>query len=120
TTEAGQSLSAVGVTTPTGGPGDLVFAHGAVSYVTTAPLGGTVRVRMRFSLAFPANLVVYKIDGNGVYSLLPTSLWARIDEHTLEIAVTDGDPLTDADGTVNGLIVDPVALGNDVRAGFDF
>lgn len=120
TTEAGQSLSAVGVTTPTGGPGDLVFAHGAVSYVTTAPPGGTVRVRMRFSLAFPVNLVVYKIDGNGVYALLPTSLWTRIDEHTLEIAVTDGDPLTDADGTVNGLIADPVALGNDVRAGFDF
>ncbi len=119
-TEAGQSLSGVGVTTPTGGPGDVVFAHGAIGYTTTAPLGGTVRVQMRFSLAFPDNLVVYKINANGVFSILPTSLWTRIDDHTLELAVTDGDPVTDTDGLVNGRIVDPVALGNDVRAGFDF
>jgi len=120
TTEPGRHLSRVAVSTPTGGPPDVVFAHGAIGYATTAPLGGTVRVQMRFSLEFPTNLVVYKINGNGVFSILPTSLWTRIDDHTLELAVTDGDPLTDADGTVNGLIVDPVALGNDVRAGFDF
>ena len=120
TTEAGQTLSGVTVDTPTGGPGDVVFAHGAVSYVTTAPPGGTVRMRMSFSLAFPDKLVVYKVDGNGTYVALPDSLWTRIDDHTLEVAVTDGDPLTDADGVVNGLIVDPVALGNDVRADFDF
>ena len=120
TTEAGQTLSGVTVDTPTGGPGDVVFAHGAVSYVTTAPPGGTVRMRMSFSLAFPDKLVVYKVDGNGTYVALPDSLWTRIDDHTLEVAVTDGDPMTDADGVVNGLIVDPVALGNDVRADFDF
>ncbi|MFZ5620075.1 MAG: choice-of-anchor D domain-containing protein [Pseudomonadota bacterium] len=120
TTEAGQTLSGVTVDTPTGGPGDVVFAHGAVSYVTTAPPGGTVRMRMSFSLAFPDKLVVYKVGANGTYVALPDSLWTRIDDHTLEVAVTDGDPLTDADGVVNGLIVDPVALGNDVRADFDF
>ncbi len=120
TTEPGQHLSGVVVTTPIGGPPDVVFAHGAIGYATTAPLGGTVRVQMRFSLEFPTNLVVYKIDGNGAFSILPSSLWTRIDDRTLEIAVTDGDPVTDADGLVNGLIVDPVALGNDVRAGFDF
>ena len=106
---AGQTLSDVSTGPASGGPAGIAFPFGTLSFKTTAPLGGTVTVRLVFSEALPDGLALYKVDNAGVYSELPASLWSRVDSRTLDLTLTDGDALTDQDGAVNGEILDPVA-----------
>ncbi len=109
-TSPGESLSDVRAVVVTGGPAGVSFPFGAVSYTTTSVVvGGDVSVQMLVSADLPANLALYKVDSAGQFTLLPTAVWTRIDARTLEITVTDGDPLTDGDGVANGLIADPIA-----------
>jgi hypothetical protein len=70
---------------------------------------------MEFSDDLPANHVIYKVDG-ATYSRLPSTIWILVDPRTVDITLTDGDPLTDLDGTINGSIDDPIALGAEVTA----
>lgn len=109
-TAAGEQLSGVSATAVTGGATGISFPFGAVSYTTTSLPGGTVLVMMMFSVDLPANLALYKVD-NAVLTELPTIAWRRVDARMLEIALTDGDLLTDLDGSVDGAIVNTFALG---------
>lgn len=111
TTAAGEQLSNVAVIEAAGAPAGITFPYGALSYTTSSQPGGSVTVRMSFSADLLANLAVYKIDIAGNYVELPASFWRRINATTVEITVTDGDLLTDSDGMVNGLIDDPLAVG---------
>ncbi|MGB5728845.1 MAG: choice-of-anchor U domain-containing protein, partial [Thiogranum sp.] len=106
-TAAGQALSQVSASAVTGGPIGINFPFGSVSYTTTSPVGGSVTARLAFSADLPDLLGLYKED-NGVFTELPTSIWTLVDPATLDITLTDGDPLTDLDGRA-GFIEDPVA-----------
>ncbi|MEA2079464.1 MAG: choice-of-anchor U domain-containing protein, partial [Pseudomonadota bacterium] len=109
TTAAGETLSRVSVAAATGGPAGINFPFGAVSYTTSAAVGGSVPVQLEFSADLPANLAIYKVDHAGVYTELATSLWTRVSPRRVDLTLTDGDPLTDLDGVVNASIEDPVA-----------
>jgi hypothetical protein len=109
TTAAGEMLSGVSATAATGGPAGVNFPFGMVSYMTTAPAGGTVSVQMEFSSDLPTNLAMYKVDNAGTYRELAASLWTRVNARRVDLAMTDGDPLTDLDGIANASIEDPVA-----------
>ena len=106
-TAAGETLSQVSASAVTGGPIGINFPFGSVSYTTTSPVGGSVTARLAFSADLPDLLGLYKED-NGVFTELPTSIWTLVDAATLDITLTDGDPLTDLDGRA-GFIEDPVA-----------
>ena len=106
-TAAGETLSQVSASAVTGGPTGINFPFGSVSYTTTSPVGGSVTARLAFSADLPDLLGLYKED-NGVFTELPTSIWTLVDPATVDITLTDGDPLTDLDGRA-GFIEDPVA-----------
>ena len=107
TTAAGEMLSEVSTDSASGGPTGITFPFGTISYTTTSPVGGSVTVRMAFSADLPSPLVLYK-ENNGVFTELPASTWSLVDPQTVDITLTDGDPLTDLD-PVAGSIKDPVA-----------
>jgi hypothetical protein len=109
-TAAGETLSQVSAAAASGGPptGVINFPFGSISYTTSSPLGGSAVARMAFSAELPVLLGLYKED-NGVFSELPTSTWTLVDPRTVDVTLTDGDPLTDLDGVANSSIEDPVA-----------
>ena len=88
---------------------NLLF--GMVSYTTSSEIGGSVTVRMILSSKLPTELIIYKLDNEGVLNELSTTFWRQVDERTIEINLTDGDPLTDSDNSVNGSITDPIIMG---------
>ena len=110
TTAPGEILSKVSAAAVTDGPSGVAFPFGAISYTTTSQNGGSVTVRLAFSVDLPKDLVLYKA-GNGVYTRLPMSVWSLVDARTIDVTLTDGDPLTDLDDTANGFIEDPIAPG---------
>jgi hypothetical protein len=67
---------------------------------------------MEFSGNLPGNTVLYKLDHTGGYSKLPAGVWTKKDQRTIELTLRDGDPQTDLDGIANGIIDDPVAVGD--------
>ena len=112
TTAAGETLSDVASDRALGGPTGIDFPFGVLGYTTTAPVGGNVTVRLNFSNRLPANLALFKVDHAGIFKELPHAVWTQVDPRTLDITLTDGDPVTDLDGTANGAIEDPIAVGN--------
>ncbi len=111
-TTGGEALSRAMVVPVELQPLGTDFSFGAISYSATAPKGGSVGIVMVFSRELPRNLVVYKLDGNGSLVELPTAMWRQTSATTIELSVTDGDPLTDMDAILNGNIDDPIAIGN--------
>jgi len=105
----GLSSSAAGGTLPA----NTTFPFGLIDYYTSASaLGASQTVRLTFSSALPANLVIYKEDSAGNYTLLSTTIWTQIDANTVDVILTDGDAATDLDGVANGVIHDPLAVGS--------
>ncbi|MEN8802880.1 MAG: choice-of-anchor U domain-containing protein, partial [Thiogranum sp.] len=113
TTTAGETLTQVGSAAAIDGPQGINFPFGTVSYTTSSPLGGDVTVRMRFTADLPANLLLFKVDNAGGFIELANTGWTQVDSRTIDITLTDGDPLTDLDGVANGSIDDPVAVGSE-------
>lgn len=111
TTAASELLSNVTVTETVDAPAGINFPYGALSYTTSSQPGGSVTVRISFSADLPTDLAVYKVDAGGGYVELPATFWNRVNARTVDVTVTDGDPLTDSDGLVNGQIDDPLAVG---------
>ncbi len=110
-TATGEALSNASSEVITDGPAEIDFPFGMMSYTTTAPTGGSATVRLSFSNDLPENLVVFKVDNAGGFTELPATLWTQLDARTLEVTLTDGDPVTDLDGASNGSIDDPIAVG---------
>jgi hypothetical protein len=109
-TSAGERFSAVSTADVTGGPAGVAFPFGMISYrVSSAVVGGSVTVRLQFSADLPANLQLYKVDRTGRFTLLPMTVWVQVDTRTVDLTLTDGDPVTDLDGAADGSIEDPVA-----------
>ncbi len=111
TTGPGETLSRVSAAAAPDGPPGISLPFGMVSYTTSAPVGGSVTTQIRFSVELPAGLALYKIDRTGAFSKLPATLWKQVDDRTVAVTLTDGDLLTDLDGTADGSIEDPLAPG---------
>ena len=109
-TAAGETLSQVGNVAVTHAPDGVSFPFGAINFATTSKPGGDVMVRLAFSNDLPKDIVLYKVD-SGVYTKLLGTNWTRIDARTVDVRLTDGDPLTDQ-SLSDGLIVGPVAVGS--------
>ena len=108
-----QTLSSISLAPALGGPTDLSFPYGAISFKTTSPLGGSVTVQIIFGEPLPSNFKLYKINNAGEFILMPTGIWKRINNTSIEITLTDGDLQTDQDDLVNGEIYDPFVLAVD-------
>gem|GEM_PF-1315229 len=86
-------------------PGDVDFPYGVVAFtVERCEPGAVIEISVDYAETLPANAVGWKTDP-----------WRQLDGATvsgsvLSYSVTDGGP-NDADGSVNGVIVDPVAVG---------
>jgi VCBS repeat-containing protein len=113
----GQTLSAASSSPTTGGPSGVSFPFGTISYQTTAPPVGSVTVRIMFSDPLPSRLALYQVDKTGAFTELPTSIWTRVDAATVDVTLTDGDPVTDLDGIVDGFIENAIAPAEVSSAG---
>ena len=96
-------------------PANTTFPYGVVDYYTSVSIiGGSKVLRLTFSKALPAGLVVYKVDVAGTYTVLPTTLWTQVNANSIDVTLTDGDAQTDLDGVADGVIHDPLAIGAKV------
>ena len=116
-TAPGELITDVSTGDASNAPSGFVFPYGTISYTTSSPVGGSVTMTFEFSSDLPADLAIFKVDSNGTYTELPTSIWTKVNANTVDITVTDGDALTDQDGVVNGFIEDPVAVGGTQGGG---
>ncbi len=105
------ATSTAGTTPPAG----VSFPFGIVSYSTSVTPGASQTVNLTFSTALPANLVLYKVNNAGVYTLIPNGAgvdqWTQVNATTVALTLLDGGAF-DLDGSAtNGVIVDPVGVG---------
>jgi hypothetical protein len=87
----------------------MSFPYGVTKFRITG-LGNGDSVTL--TLAFPGNV----LTAAKYYKVSPTRGWQEIPfgsndgDNTITLTLKDGDPLTDADETANGIIVDPGAI----------
>jgi hypothetical protein len=105
---SGMSVIVAAETAPDG----VSFPFGVLSYNTTSDPGASVEITVAVTSVLPANMSLYKVDHLGNYMQLPDTIWQQTDEHSLKLTLTDGDPMTDLDGVVDGVIEDPLAIGS--------
>jgi hypothetical protein len=117
TTAPGEMLSNVRSDDLADGQDGINFPFGTIGYTTSSPLGGHVTVRLTFSSDLPGNLVIGKVDRANNYTELADAIWDRVDDRSVDVTLTDGDPQTDLDEAANGSIEDPVAVGGIVDVG---
>jgi len=99
-------------------PGNMNIPYGAMRFNIEGldagnPQGDIVTVDITYPADIPANSKLYKIGPAG-WREIP---FVQINARTLQITLQDGNPQTDADGVINGIIVDPTALGVPSAAG---
>ena len=111
----GQSLAQVtSSATGSGAPSGVDFPYGVISYQSTvATAGDNQTVRLTFSAPLPSQPVLYKVDVAGAYTVIPATQWTQVDGNTIDLTLTDGGSF-DLDGVANGVIVDPLAVGNPI------
>lgn len=86
------------------------FPYGVFSYnVTGITPGSSVTVEIVLPSNVPTSAKYYKIDSTNGWREIPFG--SNDGDNKITLTLTDGDTLTDADGTANGAIVDPGALG---------
>lgn len=100
-----------------GKPFNFTFLDGLVQYqVEGVTPGGTATASVSFPSGIPSGSRLYKVDRNGFQE------WtnANVSGNRVTLILTDGGD-GDADGTVNGVIVDPlgVAVPNDAAGSSD-
>ncbi len=95
-------------------PSGYDFPYGLFSFkINDLNLGQTVQVIIKFPRHLPTNVKYYKcINGKMVDC---TRIMTRLNDYTLALNITDGG-FGDADGLVNGTIVDPGGPAEQVAA----
>jgi hypothetical protein len=96
-----QGPTAQGVTPPPG----FQAPYGGIAFTAQVPQGGTLTVTLTFPNPIPQGAVLRK-HLNNAWQAIPG---AQLSGNTATFQVQDGGPL-DADGQVNGRVVDPLAL----------
>jgi hypothetical protein len=90
-------------------PAAVSLPYGTVKFkLNNLPPGDTATVKLVFPGPIPTNYKYYKIDSiNGWHEI---QFGSNDGDNEITLTLTDGDPATDADGLVNGVIVDPGAV----------
>jgi hypothetical protein len=101
-------------------PGNMNIPYGAMRFNIEGldagnPQGDIVTVDITYPADIPANSKLYKIGPAG-WREIP---FVQINARTVQITLQDGNPQTDTDGDINGIIVDPTALAVPVAASAD-
>ena len=85
------------------------FPYGVNKFMITGlAAGGSVTVSITFPKAVPTTAQYFKVDASGQWT--ETSFGSNDGDNRITMTLTDGDPLTDADGALNGIIDDPGAI----------
>jgi len=85
------------------------FPYGVTKFeITGLAPGDSVTLSLVFPGVVPTSSEYYKISPTGGWQQVPFG--SNDGDNTITLTLTDGDPLTDADGLENGTIVDPGAL----------
>jgi PKD repeat protein len=100
-------------------PPGLIFPVGTLSFTARLPAGtegGDLAVRLTFTPPLPLSLTrLFKVaDRFGGTEMIDPARWTRADTSVstiVTLVLTDGLFPLDRDATVNGLIVDPLAIG---------
>lgn len=96
-----------------GKPFGFSFPDGLVQYtLTNVNPGGTVTVSVTLPSGVPFGSKVFKVDANG-FQEIPDAV---VHGSTVTMTLTDGGA-GDADGSVNGVIVDPIGVAVPEGAG---
>jgi len=96
-------------------PAGITMPFGILSYTTTVPAGVLSHtVNLAFSASLPANIVLYKIDNGGNYSIIPkgsgVDQWIKLNATTIALTLSDGGLFDLGGRTPDGVIIDPVAV----------
>jgi hypothetical protein len=94
---------------PQDGKPSMDFPYGVNKFMITGLADGeSVTVSITFPEAVPTTAKYFKVNSSGQWS--ETSFESNDGDNRITLTLTDGDPLTDADGVLNGIIEDPGAL----------
>jgi hypothetical protein len=94
---------------PQSGKPQTDFPYGVSKFMITGlSTGGTVTVTLEFPGVIPTTAKYYKVDASGLWVEIPFG--SNDGDSRITLTLTDGDPLTDSDGTANGTIDDPGAI----------
>jgi hypothetical protein len=94
---------------PQTGKPATTFPYGVTKFeITGLASGASVTLTLVYPGAVPASSGYYKISPTGGWQ--PVPFGSNDGDNTITLTLTDGNPLTDADGVANGTIVDPGAL----------
>jgi hypothetical protein len=94
--------------TQTGKPA-MAFPYGVTKFnITGLTPGDSVTVTLAFPGNVPTSAKYYKVSPTGGWQEIPFG--SNDGDNSITLTLKDGDPLTDADGVANGIIVDPGAL----------
>jgi len=100
------------------GKPSMSFPYGVNKFkITGLTPGESITVTLEFPAAVPAGAKYYKIDSAGNWREFPFARTNNAKEIT--ITLTDGDSLSDADGSADGDIDDPGALAVDTSVSVD-
>jgi hypothetical protein len=94
---------------PQNGKPSRDFPYGVNKFMITGlAAGGTVTVLIDFPDSVPTTAQYFKINSSGQWVEIPFG--SNDGDNRITLTLTDGDPLTDSDGALNGTIDDPGAL----------
>jgi hypothetical protein len=94
---------------PQNGKPDKQFPFGVNRFMITGlSAGESVTIIIELPEAVPIDSQYYKVNSSGQWREIVFG--SNDGDNRISLTLTDGDPLTDADGTENGIIDDPGAL----------
>jgi hypothetical protein len=109
-------LSADDPEVPQSGKPSMTFPYGTTKFkITGLAPGATVTVTLVFPGNVPTSAKYYKISTANGWQEIPFG--SNDGDNTITLTLTDGNPLTDADGQANGTIEDPGALATTSSSG---
>lgn len=100
------------------GPENVEFAAGVFNYrIIPNRIADSVTVRFTSATAWSDQLVLYKVGSDGKYTEIDKDVkvedkrWKWVEgDNAIELRLVDGGDL-DEDGVMNGVIIDPLAIG---------
>ncbi len=91
------------------------FPFGLLAFQSTSVIGGSVKVELCLNQNLPTQgFFLYKFDNEHKRQFIPQDFWQQSSAKCLELTLKDGG-LFDLDGRKNGVIIDPIAIGEPLN-----
>jgi hypothetical protein len=96
-------------TLPQNSKPDRDFPYGVNRFLITGlSVGESVTLTLQFPEAIPTTARYFKVNSSGLWTEI--AFGSNDGDNRITLTLTDGDPLTDADGIADGTIEDPGAI----------